>query len=74
MIILPIEPIWLDIAYSEPSTLNDKSVVDDVKTLGTIGELAVCSFLAEYGTQFEYVDHHNYAVRCKEQSSANEDQ
>lgn len=62
MIILPIEPIWLDIAYSEPSTLNDKSVVDDVKPLGTIGELAVCSFLAEYGTQFEYVNHHDYDI------------
>lgn len=62
MIILPIEPIWLDIAYSEPSTLNDKSVVDDVKPLGTIGELAVCSLFADSGADFKYVNHYDYDI------------
>tara|TARA_Y100000739_G_C20573286_1_gene448885 strand:+ start:1062 stop:1544 length:483 start_codon:yes stop_codon:yes gene_type:complete len=62
MIVIPVEPIWLDIAYDQPETLNNLSVNKNSSITGKLGELAVCSYFADLGLDFSYVDVRDFDI------------
>ncbi len=65
MIVIPIDPHWLDIAYSEPETLNRQSINKNSKVIGTLGELAVCQLLDCFDISFDFVDSSDYDLIIK---------
>jgi len=65
MIILKIDPNWLDIAYGEPETLNHQSVNSNSKITGTLGELATCQVLDGLGISFDFADSKDYDLIVK---------
>ena len=62
MIVIPVEPIWLDIAYDQPETINHHSVNKNSSTTGKLGELAVCSYFADLGLDFSYVERVDFDI------------